>query len=243
MKILNVVVPMAGEGKRFQKAGITTSKPLIPVNGAPMFYESLKSLEVLPQGSLNYIFVVLKKSSDYQDLTKAIKDFDESAIIVALDNPTHGSAESVMQTESFLDTSLPLLILDCDIRFYSREYLELLSDPLQTLCDGALLSFQSSDPRFSYLQSRDEIVTKTVEKNAISNDAIIGAYYFAKSKFFFDSCRDLLEIELSDSFPEYYISGVYNLLIAGSYKVSKFSGKMDCFGTPEELEVYLKSKL
>ena len=31
--MLNIVVPMAGLGSRFQKAGYTIPKPLIPVNG------------------------------------------------------------------------------------------------------------------------------------------------------------------------------------------------------------------
>ena len=36
MKMINIVIPMAGRGSRFTKAGYNLPKPLIPVHGVPM---------------------------------------------------------------------------------------------------------------------------------------------------------------------------------------------------------------
>ena len=49
--------------------------------------------------------------------------------------------------------------------------------------DGALLTFQSTDPKFSFLEM-DETgnVINTVEKKAVSDKAICGAYYFKNKK-------------------------------------------------------------
>jgi len=41
------IMPMAGEGKRFQEAGIQIPKPLIDIDGEPMF---IKSAKCMPKG-------------------------------------------------------------------------------------------------------------------------------------------------------------------------------------------------
>ena len=241
LKILNVVIPMAGEGQRFKTVGIELAKPLIDVNGVPMFRESLKSLGSIPASMINYCFVIRRDFPDFENLTQQIFDFNENSKIIALKSKTRGATETVLETESYLDSELPLLILDCDIRFYSDPFLELLKTPTQEFCDGALLSFKSSESRFSYLVTENNFVTQTAEKKQISSDAIIGSYYFAKSDFFFNTARKLLDTELSQNLPEYYVSSVYNILIENDFRIVKIDGSMDCFGTPEELESYLAS--
>ena len=176
LKILNVIVPMAGEGQRFKSVGIKLAKPLIDVNGIPMFRESLKSLDSIPASMINYFFVIRKDSPDFGKLTQQIFDFDESSKVIVLESKTQGATETVLTAEPYLDSELPLLILDCDIRFYSDAFLELLKTPKQDFCDGALLSFRSTESRFSYLIVEKNFVTKTAEKKRISNDAIIGSY-------------------------------------------------------------------
>ena len=41
---LNVLIPMAGAGSRFEKAGYTFPKPLIDVNGRPMIQVVVENL-------------------------------------------------------------------------------------------------------------------------------------------------------------------------------------------------------
>ncbi|HSX29838.1 MAG TPA: hypothetical protein VLE73_04750 [Candidatus Saccharimonadales bacterium] len=45
MRDLHIIMPMAGAGSRFAKAGFTTPKPLIQVDGKPMFMKALSALE------------------------------------------------------------------------------------------------------------------------------------------------------------------------------------------------------
>ena len=49
---LNIVIPMAGEGSRFKKAGFSFPKPLIEINQKPMIQVVIESLGL--KG--NYIF-------------------------------------------------------------------------------------------------------------------------------------------------------------------------------------------
>jgi HAD superfamily hydrolase (TIGR01509 family) len=56
-KKLNILIPMAGAGSRFQQAGYTFPKPLIDVEGKPMIQLVVENLNI----EANYIFVVQKE--------------------------------------------------------------------------------------------------------------------------------------------------------------------------------------
>ena len=45
---MNVLIPMAGAGSRFEKAGYTFPKPLIEVNGKPMIQIVVENLNANP---------------------------------------------------------------------------------------------------------------------------------------------------------------------------------------------------
>ena len=63
-KKLNVLIPMAGAGSRFEKAGYTFPKPLIEVNGKPMIQVVVENLNI----DANYIYVVQKSHREKYNL-------------------------------------------------------------------------------------------------------------------------------------------------------------------------------
>ena len=44
--MMNILIPMAGEGARFKTAGYKHTKPLIPVNGKPMIQQAIETLKI-----------------------------------------------------------------------------------------------------------------------------------------------------------------------------------------------------
>ena len=54
---LNVLIPMAGAGSRFEKLGYSFPKPLIDVNGEPMIKVVVENLNI----DANFIYIVQKK--------------------------------------------------------------------------------------------------------------------------------------------------------------------------------------
>jgi UTP-glucose-1-phosphate uridylyltransferase len=52
MTRITVVIPAAGEGRRFAEAGYTVAKPLIPVLDVPMVQRVLANVTALPLSSL-----------------------------------------------------------------------------------------------------------------------------------------------------------------------------------------------
>ena len=56
-KEMNVLIPMAGAGSRFQSAGYTFPKPLIDVRNKPMIQVVAENLNI----KANYIYIVQKQ--------------------------------------------------------------------------------------------------------------------------------------------------------------------------------------
>ena len=104
----------------------------------------------------------------------------------------------------------PILFNDCDHLFLCKSFYKFCNEKRFSENDAALLTFKSSDPRFSFaLCGNDGFVTQTVEKQAISNNAICGAYYFNNKKIFLDAMSTYLN---NCKYKEFFISGIYNIL-------------------------------
>lgn len=242
MKPLQILMPMGGLGQRFRDAGINTPKPLIDVNGAPMFKKALASYDSYP-GEKRHIFVIRKDTDDEYKLGNQIKEILPDAKIKVLDYNTHGAVETCMVAEEFIDPELPLVIMDCDIAFDAGNYFDLIKQSIETSSyDGLLLSFDSDQPRYSYAEIDDNnTVIRTAEKVVISNNALMGAYFFTQASSFLDAAHQLLSNEISETMKEYYVSLIYNILIDSGKRIGLAKGTFYCFGTPEELKAYLET--
>jgi hypothetical protein len=134
------------------------------------------------------------------------------------------------------------MIVDCDVAFASADLAALVRRSVTTTVgpDIVLLSFTSSEPRFSYAEVNEKgYVTRTVEKNVISPHALGGAYFFRKASDFSIGLAELQRNPLSPTVPEYYVSLVVNTLITLSRTAMIAEGQFTSLGTPQELAVYL----
>lgn len=236
-------MPIGGIGSRFSKAGISTPKPLIDVLGKPMFLRAIESVEALGFES-TYIFVIRPDQDAEYALGETIRRFLPGSKIVVLTEESPGASSTVLAAKSLLNPLLPLLVLDCDIAFESENYKKKISEAMSGTASGVLLSFQSSDPRYSFAKTDDDgFVTETAEKTAISNQALMGSYFFTKAEDFIDAAEELNSLALSKTMPEYYMSLTFNYLLETGKKVTLAQGLFYCFGTPEELEQFLATGL
>ena len=236
MKQLQILMPMAGLGLRFKNSGISLLKPLIEVQGEPMFKKALGSIP-LEEFECKIIFVVKKIDEQEFHLTSQFHKYSPRAEIVVIDHMTRGALETCYQAKTKICSDLPLLILDCDLQFTSKSFFDFLKNEQLGDVAGALVSFSSDHPRYSYAKIENGDVVCTAEKKVISNNALAGAYYFSQASFFFGEAENVLNEKKSavDEYP-FYISPIYNKLISKNYKVKLFStDTYFSFGTPEEL--------
>lgn len=236
MSKLQVLMPMGGLGSRFSKAGYATPKPLIQVDEKQMFLRALDSFS--PIDSVSYIFVIRKEHNVQYDLKKNIVSRLPDAKVFILDHDTQGAVETCLIAEDGIDNDTPIAVADCDIYFESSTYFNHVGD---IDIDGMILTFPSSDPRYSYVELDDQgNAVRTAEKIVISNHAILGGYYFKSGRLFKETARSFVSQPLPEDLKEYYMSHLFNILLENNKRV--VIAPVDTkhiFGTPEELNEYL----
>ena len=233
-KKIHYIMPMAGRGSRFSKEGFDFPKPLIEIYGKPFFYWSTRSIEKFVEiASLD--FVVLREHVTKYKIDEAIKGFFPQARIHVLDEVTEGAVITCMRGIEEIDDDLPVLFNDCDHLFKCSDFNTFCRDSFDEGIDGMLLTFTSNEPKYSFVE-KNELgnVIRTVEKVAISDEAICGCYYFKSKELFLSCAKQYLE---ECSYSEYFVSGVYNVMIGRNMIIKSMKTDYHVpFGVPEEYE-------
>lgn len=243
MRPLHVIMPMAGEGSRFKKEGWTTPKPLITIDGQPLFKHAINSVFIAGI-DMKYSFIVRQEHMLDCHIDEGIKSFLPAANIFSVKKTTRGAVETCLMAESVIADDDAVIVLDCDLEFRSVRFIEIIKDilslPAEKATGGALVSFESNDPRYSYAALDDDgYVTRTAEKEVISSHALCGAYFFSTGKCFKHIAHQLLD-ETEFRKPEYYVSLLFNYLLANGEKVYLAPlNEYYSYGTPEEIRRYL----
>ena len=210
MAKLHLVMPMAGRGSRFFENGFVMPKPLIEINGRPFFYWATQSIAKFVDCA-DITFVVLEEHIRDHAIDREIKTYYPDAKIVALPEVTEGAAITALRGAESLPDDEPLLFNDCDHLFLCKPFNEFCkAGDFANGPDGALLTFASDSPAYSYLQyGADGRVCHTVEKQVVSHDAICGAYYFKNKQLYASACAEYLH---HCDYKEFFVSGIENEL-------------------------------
>ncbi|MEE0801534.1 MAG: NTP transferase domain-containing protein [Gemmiger sp.] len=230
---LHLILPMAGRGSRFFENGFVSPKPLIEIHGRPFFYWATQSIARFVDCA-DITFVVLEEHIRTHAIDREIRRYYPDARIVALPAVTEGAAITALRGAEALPDDGPLLFNDCDHLFWCRAFNEFCAaGQFAQGPDGALLTFPSDSPAYSYLQyGPDGRVCHTVEKQVVSHDAICGAYYFRSRTLYADACAEYLH---NCAYREFFVSGIYNVLAARGADLRGFATDLHLpFGTPAE---------
>lgn len=242
MRNLHIIMPMAGEGSRFKSQGIETPKPLIKANGVPFFVRALSGVkDKFNLDDVKITCIVQKKHVDDYHIDKEILKYIKANIVV-LTKQTNGAVETCLAAQPCVNEDNALLILDCDLEWRCYKYMSTIEQLLNSSTNnigGMLLSFHSDDKRYSYAEVKNGLVVRTAEKTVISNNALVGAYYFNTMYDFLNASQELIERNKLSDIREYYVSLLYNYLIKSGRYVKLFEvDSLYSFGTPEELARY-----
>ncbi len=234
-KNMNVLIPMAGAGSRFQKAGYTFPKPLIDVNGMPMIQRVVDNLNI----DANYIFVVQKEHREKYHLDTMFKLFVKNFTVVETDGVTEGAACTVLLAKEFINNDQPLLMANADqlIEWNSNEFMYKMQE---NNLDGCIITFKSTHPMFSFAKTDENgVVTQVAEKNPISNDATTGHYYWTKGSDYVKYAEQMINKNIRVN-NEFYVCPVYNQAIEDNKLIKTYPiERMWSLGTPEDLNYYL----
>ena len=232
---MNILIPMAGAGSRFEKAGYTFPKPLIDVAGQPMIQTVIENLNL--QGK--YIFLVRKEHYEKYDLKSLLNLIAPNCEIVQIEGLTEGAACTVLKAQELIDNNEPLIIANADqyIKWNSFETISMFNEPD---VDGGILTFKSIHPKHSFAKvDGDSFVLEVAEKKPISNDATVGIYYWKRGFDFILYAEQMIEKNIRTN-NEFYVCPVYNEAIADGRRIkASLVDEMWGMGTPEELNNFL----
>ncbi len=234
MEKIHLIMPMGGGGTRFGNKGFHVPKPLIILQGKPFFYWATQSV-VKYIDVADITFVVLKEHIDQYEIDKKIREFYPQAIIQVIPQVLNGAVLTCCEGIKTIQDKLPILFNDCDHAFRSEAFEKFCHKAEFQQVDGALLTFESDSPNYSYVKfNAEHEVIGTIEKQVVSREAICGAYYF-KNKEVFSSAVDLYLKECQ--YKEFFVSGVYNVMARCKNRIITFPvDEHISFGTSEEYD-------
>ena len=232
---MKVLIPMAGAGSRFEKAGYTFPKPLIEVNGKPMIQAIVENLNIEAQ----HVFIVQKEHYEKYSLQYLLNLISPNCEIVQVDGMTEGAACTTLLAEKLINNNEPLLLANSDqiVNWNSNEFLYSMQ---AAEVDGGILTFESVHPKWSFAKlGEDGFVSEVAEKKPISNKATVGIYYWAKGSDYVKYAKQMIRKDKRVN-NEFYVCPIFNEAIEDKKKIKIFDvEQMWGIGTPEDLEVFL----
>ena len=227
---MNILIPMAGAGSRFEKAGYTFPKPLIEIHGKPMIQKVVENLNI----DGRFIFLVQKEHYDKYALNYLLPLISPGCEIIQVDGVTEGAACTTLLAKKFIDNDAPLVTANSD------QFIEFLEDDWAKNLegDGGMLTFTSTHPKWSFAKVQDGYVTEVAEKKPISDIATVGVYYWGKGSDYVKYAEQMIEKDIRVK-GEFYVCPVFNEAIQDGKKIKVTPiKKMWSLGTPEDLRTY-----
>ena len=234
---MNVLIPMAGAGKRFFDAGYVFPKPLIEVNNKPMIQWVIESLNL----DANYIFIIQKEHQEKYNIQSVLKILQPNCKIIELDHLTEGAACTTLLAKNYINNSNPLIIANSD-QYISWNSSKALYEFNSKNLDGAILTFEAIHPKWSYAKCNEEgYVTEVAEKKVISKNATVGVYYWKHGSDYVSSAEEMIKKNIRVN-NEFYVCPTYNQFLSKDKKVKIHNvDKMWGLGTPEDLNNFLQN--
>jgi bifunctional N-acetylglucosamine-1-phosphate-uridyltransferase/glucosamine-1-phosphate-acetyltransferase GlmU-like protein len=222
--IKNVIIPMAGLGKRFKKENFSTIKPLIVIDKKSIFEESIKDL---PE-SKNTIAIINKKIFEKYSILKKILKINNIKNLQLKKN-TLGQSDTCYKAKMLIKPNEDLFVHSCD---YIMKYSYKKFKRVSLNCDVIIFTYKLKSSivknynDFAYCKEKKGNVSKIFEKKTISknpqNDQmIIGSFWFKKASDFFEMHEQSLKKKNYIN-KELYVANNINLLIKKRKKVKIF---------------------
>lgn len=257
-----IIIPLGGQGVRFQKAGFKITKPCIPIFHKPMFQYILDSLDA----KKHKVYVLYHPESVASFIPK-----NPDVHFVKIDVQTSGPVETIVRgiekmfgslgkdRGDVVELSIPkeeVMFMDCD-----TFYLDNLPEIYERDNSSGMVFYRhdtSSIPRYSYirLENGKNTIQEIKEKKKISDAANTGCYAFRDLSDVYKVAKKLLleenDIDIVSTATltttkrcEIYISAIIDAMIESKFPFVGYeldSARVFSWGTPEELDAYYKQR-
>ena len=199
-----LVICMAGLNTRFHDVGFDIPKYLLPWREETIIYEILKQL-----GTFDEILLLANKRDVYfmPDLIKTIEPLGLGKNNIHYIGDTNGQAHTAYIGASLLkNRQQTFFVHNADTLLIGRDFKSIES----AMSDAYVDVFIANNPKYSYVRSKDGLVTEIAEKSSISPFASSGLYGFYNAQLY-----EKMYEALSENFTgkEMYIANVLDYMI------------------------------
>jgi len=199
-----LVICMAGLNTRFHDVGFDIPKYLLPWREETIIYEILKQL-----GTFDEVLLLANKRDVYfmPDLIKTIEPLGLGKNNIHYIGDTNGQAHTAYIGASLLkNRQQTFFVHNADTLLIGRDFKSIES----TMSDAYVDVFIANNPKYSYVRSKDGLVTEIAEKSSISPFASSGLYGFYNAQLYEKMYEALLE---NFTGKEMYIANVLDYMI------------------------------
>jgi len=222
---MNIIIPMAGAGKRMRPHTLTTPKPLIPVGGKPIVERLAEDIASMCNEKIDEIAFVIGdfgKETELQLLAIAER-LGAKGKIFYQDIPL-GTAHAIMCAEECLTGNV--MVAFADTLFYADFKIEAE--------DESVIYVQKvQDPSaFGVVKLNEKnMITDFVEKpkDFVSDLAIIGIYYFKDGDYLRKELKYLLDNDIKEKGEYQLTNALENMKNKGTqFKPGQVKEWLDC---------------
>jgi len=245
---MQIVITMAGVGKRFQEKGYKLPKPLIEVEGKPI----IEHVVNLFPGENEFVFICNNKDLVNTQLKEILTKLKHDAKIIGIDYEKFGPVYGILlaeKAEPFLKDDV--IINYCDF-YMDWDFEDFRRTIDMTKCEGNVPCYTGFHPHLLHGKlyagvkvDGNNFMTEIQEKHRFSEDPTqtlhsAGLYYFKKGEYVKKYFKELMDKKM-DVNGEYYVSMVYQLLLRDKLPIHVYEIKHFLqWGTPEDFEEYLE---
>jgi hypothetical protein len=234
-----IVIPMAGQSRRFREAGHACPKYELPLHGETLFARCVRSFERYFR-SERFVFVARREFDaerfvDSECARLGIAD----RVTVLLDHSTRGQAETVLHGlhGAACGDNDAILVFNIDTIRPGYVFPAEAAD-----ADGYLEVVRAAGEHWSFVRpaaSFGRRVAETTEKRRVSDLCCTGLYHFARAADFADACEAALREPdgYLARWGELYVAPLYNALLQAGRRivyVEAPAGEVHFAGTPDE---------
>jgi glucose-1-phosphate thymidylyltransferase len=223
---MQIIIPMAGKGKRMRPHTLTTAKPLIPVAGKPIVQRLVEDITKVCGQKVNEIAFII--APDFG------KEVEENLVKVA---ESQGAKGSIYYQEEALGTAHAIM---CAREAIKGKTVVAFADTLfkadfvmDTEQEGVIWVQKIEDPRqFGVVKLNSEgSITDFIEKpqTFVSDLAIIGIYYFKDGDFLRNELQYLLDNKITEKGEYQLTNALENMKAKGvKFKPGQVTEWLDC---------------
>jgi glucose-1-phosphate thymidylyltransferase len=223
---MQIIIPMAGKGKRMRPHTLTTAKPLIPVAGKPVVQRLVEDITRVCGQKVNEIAFVI--GPDFgaeveQNLIKVAESQGAKGSIYYQDKPL-GTAHAIMCAKDAIKGKTVVAFADT---LFKADFV------MDTDQEGVIWVQKIEDPSQFGVVKLDAkgFITDFVEKPAtfVSDLAIIGIYYFKDGDYLKSELQYLLDNNITEKGEYQLTNALENMKTKGTkFMPGQVTEWLDC---------------